>query len=147
MENASKALIIAGAILLSILLITLGIIVYRQAAGVIDNNAMDEVAVSAFNQKFQQYEGTNVRGTQVNALLNTVIQNNLSNSDDTSKQILVLVNMNGKTNMWSGNHAQSKAVKSTDESGKALTGKSYKVTCTPDQKSGYIYKIEINPAS
>ena len=31
MENASKALIIAGAILLSILLISLGLIVYNQA--------------------------------------------------------------------------------------------------------------------
>ena len=52
MENASKALIIAGAILLSILIISLGIMIFRQASGVVDSNAMDEVAVSAFNQKW-----------------------------------------------------------------------------------------------
>ncbi len=134
MENASKALIIAGAILLAILLISLGIIVYRQAAGVMDNNAMDEVAVSTFNEKFQQYEGENVRGTQVNSLLNTVKQNNLSNSGDTSKQIKVTVTA---TN-WSGDK---------DEKGKALTGKSYKITCTSDTKSGYITTITIADAS
>lgn len=134
MENASKALIIAGAILLAILLISLGIIVYRQAAGVMDNNAMDEVAVSTFNEKFQQYEGENVRGTQVNSLLNTVKQNNLSNSGDTSKQIKVTVT----TTNWSGDK---------DEKGKALTGKSYKITCTSDTKSGYITTITIDDAS
>ena len=32
MENASKALIIAGAILISILIISLGVIIYQQAA-------------------------------------------------------------------------------------------------------------------
>mgnify|MGYP004662379515 CR=1 FL=1 len=135
MENASKALIIAGAILLSILLITLGIIVYRQAAGVMDNNAMDETAVTTFNEKFQQYAGENVRGTQVNSLLNTVKQNNLSNSGDSSKQVTVTYDANGSN--WSG---------TKNETGKALTGKSYAVTCTPDTKSGYITTITISDA-
>ena len=136
MENASKALIIAGAILLAILLISLGIIVYRQAAGVMDNNAMDEVSVTTFNEKFQQYEGENVRGTQVNSLLNTVKQNNLSNSGDSSKKVSVTYDANG--NNWSG---------TKNETGKALTGKSYKVTCTTDTKSGYITSIAITDAS
>lgn len=134
MENASKALIIAGAILLAILLISLGIIVYRQAAGVMDNNAMDEVAVTTFNEKFQQYEGENVRGTQVNSLLNTVKQNNLSNSGDTSK----IVTVTYKGDNWTG---------TKDQTGKALTGKSYTVTCTTDPNSGYITSIAITDAS
>ena len=75
MENASKALIIAGAILLSILIITLGIAVFGQASGVVNNNAMSEVEVTTFNTKFTQYEGTTVRGAQVNALLNQIVQN------------------------------------------------------------------------
>ena len=37
MENASKALIIAGAILISILLIGLGVYVYTMAAGATQN--------------------------------------------------------------------------------------------------------------
>lgn len=39
MENASKALIIAGAILISILLISLGIIMYNSATGTTDKAA------------------------------------------------------------------------------------------------------------
>ena len=140
MENASKSLIIAGAILLSILLITLGIIVYRQASGVIDNNAMDETAVSTFNEKFQQYEGTNVRGTQVNSLLSTIAQNNLSNSNDTSKQVSVTVSA---TNWQSGTKPSGTI---TAVSAKASTGKSYNVTCASDLQSGYITTITISDA-
>ncbi len=131
MENASKALIIAGAILLAILIISLGIMVFRQASGVIDSNAMDEVAVSSFNEKFQQYVGENIRGANVNALIQTVVQNNLTNSDDTSKQVSVTFD--------SSNKGQIKSTSAV----KALTGKSYTVGTTPDTKSGYITMITI----
>ena len=40
MENASKALIIAGAILLAILLISLGIMIYTQAQNTVQNSGM-----------------------------------------------------------------------------------------------------------
>ena len=144
MENASKALIIAGAILLAILIISLGIMIYRQASGVVDSNAMDEVAVSSFNEKFNQYVGYNVRGANVNALINTIVQNNLSNSDDTSKQVTLEVKSSAE---WTGTRPNS-AVKSVSNSttGSALTGRSYSVTTTPDTKSGYITKVTIDKA-
>lgn len=89
MENASKALIIAGAILLAILIISLGIMIYNQASGVVNNNAMTEVDISTFNSKFEQYVGTKVRGANVNALLSAVRSNNEVNSDDASKQVSI----------------------------------------------------------
>lgn len=89
MENASKALIIAGAILLAILIISLGIMIYNQAAGVVNNNAMSEVEISSFNQKFEQYFGEHVRGANVKALQNAVNTNNQVNADDPSKQVTV----------------------------------------------------------
>ena len=152
MENASKALIIAGAILLAILIISLGIIVYRQAAGVIDSNSMDEVAVTTFNSKFTQYEGDNVRGANVNALINTIIQNNLSNSDDTSKQVKLAGTGLSSTSTpptWSGTAPTSTGavIKSIEQSGSALTGRSYEVSATPDPQSGYITTVTIKPAS
>ena len=88
MENASKALIIAGAILLTILIISLGIMIYNQASGVVNNNAMTEVEVTSFNQKFEQYLGENVRGANVNSLLNAIKTNNMS-TDDASKKISI----------------------------------------------------------
>ena len=52
MENASKALIIAGAILLAILLISLGIMIFNQAQSVVDGSGMSEAELSTFNSKF-----------------------------------------------------------------------------------------------
>ena len=145
MENASKALIIAGAILLAILIISLGIMIYRNASGVVDSNSMDEVSVASFNEKFEQYCGANVRGSNVNALISTINQNNRTYSDDTSKQVEIVVassaNWNGaeRTNKPSGGSIVT--LKS-----KAQTGKSYKVEATTDENSGYITKITISDA-
>ena len=85
MENASKALIIAGAILLAILIISLGIMIYNQASGVVNNNAMSEVEISTFNQKFEQYFGTKVKGANVRALLTAIRSNATTNEGDASK--------------------------------------------------------------
>lgn len=68
MENASKALIIAGAILISILLISLGIMVYNQARGTIDESNLDSEAVQTFNAKFDAYLGE-ISGNTANALV------------------------------------------------------------------------------
>ena len=56
MENASKALIIAGAILLSILLISLGIMIFNQAQDATKNSGMSQAQVSTFNNKFSKIE-------------------------------------------------------------------------------------------
>ena len=85
MENASKALIIAGAILLSILIISLGIMIFNQARNALDTNQMDAVAIQQFNEKFTQYEGDNIRGGQVNSLLQSVVANNMQEDDDARK--------------------------------------------------------------
>ena len=81
MENASKALIIAGAILLSILLISLGIMVYNNAKGTVNNANLDSETAQAFNTKFTQYGGKQ-RGTALNALIDTVIANNAKSEHD-----------------------------------------------------------------
>jgi hypothetical protein len=88
MENASKALIIAGAILVSILIISLGIIIYQQASGIINGNAMSEADTTTFNAKFLQYQGSKVSGATVNAMLQAVLANNVT-QDDTTKKIEV----------------------------------------------------------
>ena len=81
MENASKALIIAGAILLSILLISLGIMIFNQAQDTVNNSGMSQAEIATFNNQFLKYEGTQ-KGSVVKSLINEVIA---SNSDDTHK--------------------------------------------------------------
>lgn len=90
MENASKALIIAGAILLSILLISLGLIVYNQAKNTIGNVNLTEQEITAFNSKFNSYEGNNVSGTQVNSLIQAVVQSNIAAARDNTSQFITI---------------------------------------------------------
>jgi hypothetical protein len=79
MENASKALIIAGAILLSILLISLGIMVYNNAKGTVNDANLDAETAQAFNAKWTPYKGTQ-RGTQLNTLIELIRTHNATNS-------------------------------------------------------------------
>lgn len=89
MENASKALIIAGAILLSILLISLGIMIFNQARGIASGSQMDSVEKETFNSKFTQYEGTR-KGAEVKSMLQQVLASN-GDEDNTSRKISVTV--------------------------------------------------------
>lgn len=75
MENASKALIIAGAILLAILIISLGIMILGKAQDTINGSGMTQAEVQAFNEKFTKYEGKQ-RGSSVRSLIQEVISNN-----------------------------------------------------------------------
>ena len=80
MENASKALIIAGAILLAILLISLGIMIFNQAQDTVTNSGMTEAELTAFNNKFLKYEGKQ-KGTMVKSMMQDVMANNANASD------------------------------------------------------------------
>ena len=132
MENASKALIIAGAILLAILIISLGIMIYNQAAGVVNNNSMTEAEVNSFNQKFEQYIGTNVRGASVNALISAVNTNNMSTDDESERVTLEGVSENTNDNTEAPTYLKE-----------AKNGQTYKVEISGYTTGGLIQKIKI----
>ena len=71
MENASKALIIAGAILLSILIIALGVFVFNQAKSAMGNVNLSEQEVAASNSKFESYQGKQ-KGSSAKALVSVI---------------------------------------------------------------------------
>ena len=103
MENASKALIIAGAILLAILLISLGIMIYNQAQGVASGTGMTDAQIQTFNTDLQKFEGENVTGTQVRALMNQIIAINSDNdttNDLTSVTGSGISGFNKNTTSW-----------------------------------------------
>ena len=76
MENASKALLIAGAILISILIIAIGMYIYSSSQGSIDSamSSMDTQEIEAFNKDWTNYEGRKT-GSQVKSLINKLIAN------------------------------------------------------------------------
>ena len=78
MENASKALIIAGAILISILLISVGIMIFNSSSGLFSSaqSSMSDQEMQMFNQKFTMYEGSKVSASSVKQLIRDVEANN-----------------------------------------------------------------------
>ena len=144
MENASKALIIAGAILLAILIISLGIMIYNQASGVVNNNAVGEVDISTFNNKFTQYEGDKVRGAQVNALLQQIQSNNITyKGDGNSRQVSVTVSA---TN-WQSGDKPTGIIDGSKAYVKANTGSVYNVTIGTDKTTGLVNTVTIADAT
>ena len=79
MENASKALIMAGAVLVAILIVSLSVVIFNNfSKSVKDNANMDEQEIANFNSKLTPYMGENISGSQVNALIQLVISINRS---------------------------------------------------------------------
>lgn len=90
MENASKALIIAGSILIAIIIISLGVLVFNKFGDSAKQMAnMDKQEISNFNGKITPYLGNAVKGTQVNALMQYCLSVNMAaeNSGEIYKQI------------------------------------------------------------
>ncbi len=124
MENASKALIIAGAILISILLIGIGMMVFGNISGITGGaqQEMDSMQIQMFNDKFSHYEGTNVSGSNVKSLINVINSNNASTTDESRKITF--------------NTGSVSAVKDVQ------TNARYTVTFTPNN-SGFYTKVSI----
>lgn len=141
MENASKALIIAGAILLSILIIGLGMLIFNQAKDAMSNTGMDKQKIDAYNSDFEAYVGTNVNGTRVRSLIDTVRTHNISTQDDASLLITVEPNNINETSAGSDTSTLN-TIK-----GKIQAGKNYKVELEYDNSTGYVNNVKITPVS
>ena len=90
MENASKALIIAGAILISILLIGLGVYVYTMAQQATEGVGLDSEKAQAQNSKFMAYFGDRVSAANVKSLMSAIRTNNIT-SETAEEQKTILV--------------------------------------------------------
>lgn len=85
MENATKALLIAAAVLIAILIISLGLVVYNNSANTVNQANLSSQEIQAQNEKFTRYNGTNKRGSEVNSLLQTALNYNLNTTDEGNK--------------------------------------------------------------
>ena len=97
MENASKALIMAGSILIAIIIISLGIVVFRNLAKPVqEQSSLTEQQIATFNSKLTPYFGESVSGSQVNVLVQLVrtINTKAKNENDTAS----IIRINGSDN-------------------------------------------------
>ena len=98
MENASKALLIAGAILLSILIISLGIMVFQNARSTVGNANLSEQEIQTFNSKYTSYVGSNKTAATVESLIQTAIASNAAETKaGTGRTITIEGVVAGKT--------------------------------------------------
>ena len=95
MENASKALIIAGAILLAILLISLGIFIFTGAQDTAKNaGGLESQEAATFNASILKYEGTGKSASDIRSMKNEVIA---ANKRLTQKGVTSLIKINNAT--------------------------------------------------
>lgn len=144
MENASKALIIAGAILLSILIIGLGMFIYNQAADAMGNTGLNQQKADAHNRQFLQYQGVQT-GATVKTLISTVEQYNISGATDSSEYIQVTTTgtaapaTNGYNNETTASNYNSAHVSNAKTN--LRVGVRYNVTFGYDPTTGYVCSI------
>lgn len=127
MENASKALIIAGSVLIAILVISLGLLIFKSTSGTTDQTQElgKTLEVQQFNSQFLKYCGDSVKGSQVRTLCEVIIAHN-ANSD----------------NKVTINYSNSTASQISDIRNKIKTNQNYAVKQDVND-SGLIYNINI----
>lgn len=165
MENASKALLIAGAILICILLIAVGMYIYNSAQGTISTAAgqMGQQEKELYNAMIKKYTGNSKKGSDVKQMIEDVISQNNQNVNESGKFISVCNNgiqntgctvnatcnaANVYTNDASVNSQDKIDAASTEMrklKSKISAGKSYMVT--PFTEDGIIYAVVITPLS
>lgn len=113
MENASKALIIAGAILLSILIIAIGIYIFNGANSTITDSmtSMSTQEIEAFNNQFLSYDGAQ-SGSNVKALIGRLIAN-ANTYEDEKEKIPAVDTPNGANSDGDAKYTGSSTVKVT----------------------------------
>lgn len=124
MENATKALIIAGSVAVSLLILSLGMYFYKQATSGVNLDKLSQAQKDEFNQDFTKYEGNAVSGVNVNELIQKVMR---SNQNETTEE-------SGKTIELTGT-AAGKSIKIEKDG--SSTGNISKVP------SGYTYKVKV----
>ena len=73
MDNASKALIMAGAILIAVALVSLGVYLYQSAAGKVNDGTrqVDASQMLMLNQEIEKFKGR-IKGSEANQLIRLV---------------------------------------------------------------------------
>ena len=136
MENASKALIIAGAILISILIIGLGVAVYQAASGTVKRANLNSQEALAQNEQFENFFGNQRTAQDVKQLCSIVRSNNITG--DTGEETKNVTLLFGKGSDGKGNINQDATfeVKSPNTLSAAVrTGSTYYINVYDDKAS------------
>lgn len=158
MENASKALLIAGGILISVIILSVLVYMYDVAREMpkAQEQMQEEKELLAFNKKYETYEGE-IKGTDVISVTNMAITNNQKYTGYTDYQIKVSVKINnsiqGYKQHYKWDDSEKKVIKKDKETIKvALNNSVYILTDYDRATSSYtdannIWNEILNPKS
>lgn len=133
MENASKALLIAGAILICIVLISVGMIIVNSTTDVTDQvgEISSSQAAQSFNTQFSRYSGSQ-KGSSVKSLLEAIATSNNA-SEHVIKVTFTAGSLSGTTDAGNIMAAMSDVTNTA----------TYTVTIDGMNTDGYIESISI----
>ena len=108
MENASKALIMAGSILISVMIISLGVYVFKMFGDYASNieNKREEQQIAEFNAQFLKYENMDqISAHDIVSVINLAKENNekYGLTSGNSNNFYVSVSVSGTTYKESSN--------------------------------------------
>ena len=137
MENASKALLIAGAILICIVLISVGMLVLNSTTDVTDQvgDITTSQAAQSFNSNYTGYAGTQ-KGSSVRQLLGAIATNNQTNN---AGHTIKVTTSNIGTDITDVNDASDITAKMSD----IVNSATYTVEITA-MDAGYVSAIKIS---
>ena len=123
MDNASKALIMAGAVLISIALVGVGVYIFSSTNTMVGgaNQQLDDAAAQMTNSTLGQYAGTKVRGSTVKQLFEKARISNINKT----LPIDITVKLGGSD------------VTSSLSTANVTDTKYYKVAITDENSDGY----------
>lgn len=112
--------------------------IYFSSLGGMNANtgSMSEMDISSFNELFENYESTNLKGTTVKGLLSTIERNNILNEADNNRKIKE-IHFNGEE--YEPTEQNITLLKSNVELETA-----YRVEFEKDEETGIIYRAVIN---
>ena len=161
MENASKALLIAGAVLIAILLISVGIKTFNSTQGMADqvDTTVDTTATSTFNAQFLSYLSNSTSAANARALVSKVLAHNArvsTGSDFSAENHQIYLNLYKGPVKESGHDTDKGGHNYTsgelqDVYNKISDTKKYKITVTPGCSypggyyKGYVICLSIFP--
>ena len=114
MENASKALLMAGGILISLLVIGALVLMFNQIGDYEKGNQgiKKTSEIAEFNIDFIRYTEENIKGVDIISLANKVInfnsKNGILNSIDYSKKITLNIDVNDFSKLFGSNSYEIK---------------------------------------
>lgn len=113
MENASKALIMAGSVLIALMIIGALLLMFNSLSSYQDTNTQNtrEAQVIEFNNQFETYNRDDVRGSDMISLVNRIIDYNKRKTEEGYQQMNISITIDNPSEFAFNTDETAKLIK------------------------------------